>query len=60
MRTQRDQGRAERIGRIQDKTPWTKALGGAAMVVYGDSNRGREANRLRCAGDRMMNERGSG
>src|SRR6266508_180408 len=25
-----------RVGRIQDKTRWTKALGGAATIVYGD------------------------
>ena len=25
-----------RVGRIQDKTRWTKALGEAVMVVYGD------------------------
>ena len=27
-----------RVGRIQDKTRWTKALGEAATVVYGDCN----------------------
>jgi hypothetical protein len=25
-----------RVGRIQDKTRWTKALGEAARLVYGD------------------------
>ena len=27
-----------RVGRIQDKTRWTKALGEAATFVYGDCN----------------------
>jgi hypothetical protein len=27
-----------RVGRILDKTRWTKALGEAATVVYGDCN----------------------
>ena len=27
-----------RVGRIQDKARWTKALGEAATVVYGDCN----------------------
>jgi hypothetical protein len=27
-----------RVGRIQDKTRWTKALGEAVTVVYGDCN----------------------
>ena len=30
--------RAVRVGRILDKTRWTKALGEAATVVYGDCN----------------------
>ena len=38
MRAQNDRARAVRIGRIQDKTRWTKALGEAATVVYGDCN----------------------
>jgi hypothetical protein len=29
---------AMRVGRIQDKTRWIKALGEAATVVYGDCN----------------------
>ena len=29
---------AMRVGRIQDKTRWTKAVDEAATVVYGDCN----------------------
>ena len=36
MRAQNDPARAVRVGRIQDKTRWTKAVGEAATVVYGD------------------------
>ena len=36
MRAQNDQARAMRVGRIQDKTRWTKALGEAVTFVYGD------------------------
>jgi hypothetical protein len=46
---------AMRVGRIQDKSRWTKALGEAATVGYGDWKHGREANPHRRAGDRMMN-----
>jgi hypothetical protein len=38
MRAESDWGRAVGIGRIQDKTRWTKALGEAATVVYADCN----------------------
>jgi hypothetical protein len=38
MRAESDWARAGGIGRIQDKTHWTKALGEAATVVYGDCN----------------------
>ena len=36
MRVESDWVTAVGIGRIQDKTRWTKALGEAVMVVYGD------------------------
>ena len=36
MRGQNDWVRAVGLGRIQDKTRWTKALGEAVTVVYGD------------------------
>ena len=40
------------IGRIQDKTRWTKAWGEAATVVYGDSKEGSEPSKDRSTGDR--------
>jgi len=42
-----------RVGRIQDKTRWTKALGEAATVVYGDWNEGSEPSKHGRAGDRV-------
>jgi hypothetical protein len=36
MRAQSDRATVVGLGRIQDKTRWTKALGEAATVVYGD------------------------
>jgi hypothetical protein len=36
MRVESDWVTAIGIGRIQDKTRWTKALGEAATFVYGD------------------------
>jgi hypothetical protein len=42
-----------RVGRIQDKTRWTKALGKAATVVYGDWNEGSEPSKHGRAGDRV-------
>jgi len=42
------------VGRIQDKTRWTKAVGEAATVAYGDCNRGREPNQHR-GSDRRIN-----
>ena len=41
------------VGRIQDKTRWTKALGEAGTVVYGDWTEGSEPNKHRSAGDRV-------
>ena len=38
MRAQNDWVRAVGVGRIQDKTRWTKALGEAVTVAYGDCN----------------------
>jgi hypothetical protein len=38
MRAENDWAMAVAVGRIQDKTRWTKALGEAVMVVYGDCN----------------------
>jgi len=55
MRARRDQAIAVRVGRIQDKSRWTKALGGAARVGYGDWNDGSEPNQHCRGGDRMMN-----
>lgn len=37
MRVESDWVTAIGIGRIQDKTRWTKALGEAVTFVYGDS-----------------------
>ena len=36
MRAESDWARAVGVGRIQDKTRWTKALGKVVPVVYGD------------------------
>jgi hypothetical protein len=36
MRAENDWTTAVVVGRIQDKTRWTKALGEAVTVVYGD------------------------
>ena len=36
MRAEGDWLTAVAVGRIQDKTRWTKALGEAVMFVYGD------------------------
>jgi len=55
MRAESEWARAVGVGRIQDKTRWTKALGEAATGVYGDWNNGMEPNQHRRAGDRMMN-----
>ena len=41
MRAENDWVRAVGLGRIQDKTRWTKALGEAVTVAYGDWNEGR-------------------
>ena len=38
MRGQNDWVRAVGLGRIQDKTRWTKAVGEAVTVGYGDCN----------------------
>jgi len=38
MRAESDWVTAVGIGRIQDKTRWTKAVGEAATFVYGDCN----------------------
>jgi hypothetical protein len=40
MRAENDWATAVAVGRIQDKTRWTKALGEAVMVVYGDCKGG--------------------
>jgi len=36
MRAERDVPTAVGIGRIQDKTRWTKGMGEAVTFVYGD------------------------
>ena len=41
---------AMRVGRIEDKTRWTKAVGEAARVVYGDSNEDIELSKHSSAG----------
>jgi len=51
MRAENDLGTAVAVGRIQDKTRWTKALGEAVMVVYGDCNEGSEPSKQRSTGD---------
>ena len=38
MRAESDWATAVGVGRIQDKTGWTKAVGEGMTVVYGDSN----------------------
>jgi hypothetical protein len=38
MQAESDWVTAVGVGRIQDKTRWTKAVGEAATVVYGDCN----------------------
>jgi hypothetical protein len=38
MQSESDWVTAVTVGRIQDKTRWTKALGEAVTVVYGDCN----------------------
>ena len=53
MRAESDWVTALGIGRIQDKTRWTKALGEAATVVYGDWNEGSEPSKHGRAGDRV-------
>ena len=53
MRAQNDWVRAVGLGRIQDKTRWTKALGEAVVVVYGDCNPGSAPSKHRRAGDRV-------
>ena len=42
-----------RVGRIQDKTRWTKALGEAVRVAYGDCNHGSTPSKNRRIGDRV-------
>ena len=38
MRAESDWATAVGVGGIQDKTRWTKAVGEAVTVVYGDCN----------------------
>lgn len=45
------------VGRIEVKTPRTKALGEAGTVVYGDLNAGREPNMHGRRGDRARSGR---
>jgi hypothetical protein len=53
MRAENDWAMAVAVGRIQDKTRWTKAVGEAATVVYGDWNEGSEPSKHRSTGDRV-------
>jgi hypothetical protein len=45
MRAESDWETAVGVGRIQDKTRWTKAVGEAATVVYGDCKEDIELSR---------------
>ena len=51
MRAESDWARAVGVGRIQDKTRWTKALGEAVTVVYGDSIEDMDLSKHSGAGD---------
>jgi len=53
MRGQSDRVRAVGLGRIQDKTRWTKALGEVVTVAYGDWNEGGAPSKHCHAGDRI-------
>ena len=53
MRGQNDWVRAVGLGRIQDKTRWTKALGEAVTVAYGDWNEGSALNKHCRGGHRV-------
>jgi hypothetical protein len=46
MRAESDWTRAVGVGRIQDKTRWTKALGEVVTVVYGDCIEDMELSKL--------------
>ena len=54
MRAESDWVTGVAVGRIQDKTRWTKALGEAVMVVYGDSNEDIELCKHRSAVNHEM------
>ena len=53
MRAQNDRARAMRVGGIQDKTRWTKALGEAVTVAYWDWNEGSAPTKHCRGGDRV-------
>jgi len=59
MRAESDWVTALGVGRIQDKTRWTKAMGEEATVVYGDWNEGSEPSKHGRAGDRVTSGRHS-
>jgi len=52
MRAERGWATAVGIGRIQDKTRWTKAWGEVARVVYVDCNKDIERGKHCSTGDR--------
>ncbi len=52
MRAETDWVTGVGIGRIQDKPRWTKALGEAATVVYGDCNEDIGSSQRRRTDDR--------
>jgi hypothetical protein len=52
MRAESDWVTVVEVGRIQDKTRWTKAVGEAVTVVYGDCNEGSDPSKHRSTGDR--------
>jgi hypothetical protein len=57
MRAESDWARAVGIGRIQDKTRWTKALSEATTVVYGDCNEDVDLSKHRGAGGHETTKR---
>jgi hypothetical protein len=52
MQAESDWARVMGVGRIQDKTRWTKAVGEAVTVVYGDCNEDSEPSKHCSTGDR--------
>jgi hypothetical protein len=53
MRAESDWATVVGVGRIQDKTRWTKAWGEAGTIVYGDCNAGSGPSEHGCGSDRV-------